>query len=158
MIIGDLLHWDREKSAYAAPFRTAVDYLLQNDLLQLKPGRYDIQGDDMFALVQEVTTAVRAERKSEHHAKYIDLQYLISGDEEIFVVARQTGNNKPVEEALDTKDYILFNEVENEFEIILKPGMFAIFFPDDLHRPVISRNGGDAVKKVVIKINKALLQ
>jgi biofilm protein TabA len=149
MIIGDLLHWDREKSAYAAPFRTAVDYLLQNDLLQLKPGRYDIQ---------EVTTAVRAERKSEHHAKYIDLQYLISGDEEIFVVARQTGNNKPVEEALDTKDYILFNEVENEFEIILKPGMFAIFFPDDLHRPVISRNGGDAVKKVVIKINKALLQ
>jgi len=51
-----------------------------------------------------------------------------------------------------------FDEVQNEFEIALKPGMFVIFFPDDLHRPVISRNGGDFLKKVVIKINKELLQ
>jgi YhcH/YjgK/YiaL family protein len=77
--------------------------------------------------------------------------------EELHVVARQSERNLPVENEITNKDYALYQEVENEFELNLKPGMFVVYFPDDVHRPACSRCGGMETKRVVIKINKALL-
>lgn len=156
MIWGDLKHWEQEKNAFHPALQQAVEWLRTNDLEALEVGRYDIQGDEMFALVQAPETAVRSERLSEHHAIYLDVQHLIQGDE-LQVVGRQDARNVPVENRLEEKDYALFKEVHDENEIYLKPGMFVVYFPNDLHRPNCSPTGGTVLKKVVIKIHKALL-
>jgi biofilm protein TabA len=107
-------------------------------------------------MVQKVTTVPPKERKAENHRQYIDVQMVVTG-EELHVVARQSERNQPVENEITNKDYALYQEVENEFELNLKPGMFVVYFPDDVHRPACSRSGGMETKRVVIKINKALL-
>ncbi|WP_028551250.1 YhcH/YjgK/YiaL family protein [Paenibacillus sp. UNC451MF] len=157
MILGDLSKWEKEQWAYAPILRKAIDYLRMTDLDNADIGTYRLLGEDMVALVQQANTVVSLERKSEHHAKYIDVQMVVAG-EEIHVVARQSELNVPVEDQLNDKDYALYETVENEFELLLKPGMFVIYFPDDLHRPACSPAGGTVTKRVVIKINKDLLQ
>jgi YhcH/YjgK/YiaL family protein len=157
MIWGDLEHWEEEKNAYHPALQKAIQYLLETDLDSIEVGTHPIQGDDMYAMVQAPATVIRAERKSEHHAKYIDVQYLIGGGEELQVVARQSNSNVSVENELESKDYELYDEVAGENEIYLTPGMFVIYFPNDLHRPICGREGGVELKKVVIKINKSLL-
>lgn len=159
MIIGDLAAWEQEKEALHPVFQRAVDFIRSRDLRQHELGRFDIDGDNLFALVQEVETVPPAERKSEHHRTYIDLQYLVDcPEDELLIVARQSPRNRPVEDALEEKDYALYDEVEGEFEIRLRPGMFAVFFPSDLHRPACTASGGVRLRKVVFKINKNLLE
>jgi len=157
MILGDLSKWEKEQWAYAPILRIATDYLRTTDLENVDIGTYSLLGDDMFVMIQQANTVLPQERKSEHHAKYIDVQMVVTG-EEIHVVARQSELNVPVEDQLTDRDYALYERVENEFELLLKPGMFVIYFPDDLHRPACSRTGGMETKRVVIKINMNLLQ
>lgn len=159
MILGDLKHWAREKQAFHPVIQRAVEYIRGTDLANNEPGTYEMEGRDMFAIVQAGVTAPKAERKSEQHAKYIDIQYLVSGEEEVIMVARPSERNRKIVDELDTeKDYALYDDVENEMDICLKPGMFVVLFPDDLHRPNCSRTEqGADICKVVIKINKALL-
>ncbi|MDQ1913593.1 YhcH/YjgK/YiaL family protein [Paenibacillus sp. GD4] len=157
MILGDIKFWEKEKGALSPVFQKAIDFLQSRDLGQLELGKYEIMGDDMFALVQELIAVKPGQRKSECHAKYVDLQYLVQGGEERIYVARASESNVAVEDRLADNDYLLFDEVENEMEIRLKPGMFAVFFPADLHRPGCSPVGGEKLKKVVFKINSALL-
>ncbi|WP_282940040.1 YhcH/YjgK/YiaL family protein [Paenibacillus sp. RC67] len=157
MILGDLSKWEEEQWAYAPILRKAIDYLRTSDLENADIGTYNLIGNDMYALVQQAHTVVPLERKSEHHAKFIDVQMVVAG-EEVHAVARQCELNVPVEDQLTDKDYALYDKVENEFELLLKPGTFVIYFPDDLHRPACSHAGGTLTKRVVIKINKELLQ
>lgn len=157
MILSDLSKWEEEKWAYAPILRIAMDYLRTANLENAGIGTYSLLGDDMLFMIQQANTVLPQERKSEHHAKYIDVQMVVTG-EEIHVVARQSELNVPVEDQLSDWDYALYEKVENEFELLLKPGMFVIYFPNDLHRPACSRTGGMETKRVVIKINKDLLQ
>lgn len=157
MIWGDLRHWEQEKGAYHPALQRAVQYLLDTDLERAEVGTYSIEGDAMYAMVQRPKAVTRSERKSEHHRTYIDLQYLIEGEEELLVAARQSAGNVAVENRLLDRDFALYDKVEGESEFVLKPGMFAVFFPNDLHRPACCREGTAELKKVVIKIDKALL-
>ncbi|TVY09412.1 YhcH/YjgK/YiaL family protein [Paenibacillus cremeus] len=156
MIWGDLQHWEQEKGAFHPALQQAVEWLRTNDLETMALGRYDIQGSDMFAMVQAPDTVVRSERLSEHHAVYLDVQYLIQG-EELMVVGRQDASHASIDNQLAENDIAFFKDVRHENEIYLKPGMFVILFPNDLHRPNCSPDGGTVLKKVVIKVNKSLL-
>ncbi|MCR8636816.1 YhcH/YjgK/YiaL family protein [Paenibacillus radicis (ex Xue et al. 2023)] len=157
MIFGDLMSWAEERNAFPPVLQKALEYIKNTELVQLTAGKYEIDGDDLFAVVQEISTVVKSERRAECHSKYIDVQYLISGDEEIIGFARESRENVIVENELETKDYALYEEINGEMDLVLYPGMFAIFFPSDLHRPGCSRNGGTNIKKVVVKVNKDLL-
>lgn len=156
MIISDIKHWEQEKTTFSPIVQKAIDFIQDNDLAQMEIGKYEILGEDMFALVQEVTTVIRSERKSEGHAKYVDIHYLIEGEEEVIVAARKSDHNVPFENYLAEKDYALYEDVQDEMDIILKPGMFAVLFPADLHRPACSNSGHLKLKKVVFKIDLKL--
>lgn len=157
MILGDIINWEKEKDSFSPVLQKAIAYIRSTDMVNLQPGRYEIDGDDMFAVVQEIETVKKSDRKAECHSKYIDVQYLVCGDEEVIGVGRASEHNMIVEDQLDTNDYALYQEVHGEFDVILNPGMFVVFFPSDLHRPGCSRNGEMKLKKVVIKVNKVLL-
>lgn len=125
----------------------AFAYIVETDLLQTAPGKYKIDKDDIFALVQEYETKDKNECKLEGHSKYIDIQYIISGAE--FIGVTSLINQIPTYKN-EKDDYALFDSDYNLIKI--GAGMFTIFFPDDLHMPGIKLNQISKVKKVVIKV------
>ncbi|WP_409341330.1 YhcH/YjgK/YiaL family protein [Paenibacillus sp. MBLB4367] len=157
MIFGDLRSYDLDKASYPAPVRQAIDYIRGLNVNETELGRYDIDGDNMFALVQALDTVTRENRKSESHMQYVDVQFVADGHEIIYY-GRKQDDTVAIENKLEESDYALYDTVEGEMELRLAPGMFAVFFPDDLHRPGCSDNGGTTVRKVVVKIRRSLFE
>lgn len=158
MIVGDLAKWEQEKRAFHPAIAKGVEFLRTHDLAAMELGRYEVEGSDLFVLIQEAVTEAKELRKPESHVKYIDIQYLIEGTGEIIGAARHSDANVISVNDFASKDIAFYSKVENEFDILLRPGMFAVFFPNDVHRPVVAVGEGGRIKKAVVKINKALLE
>ncbi len=126
----------------------AFDYLLNTDLEKIESGKHLIDGENIFALVQEYDTKEKEEGKLEGHYKYIDIQYVIKGVELMGVatLANQMLITKDIE-----KDYAFYDGDCSYIKV--NEGMFAIFFSDDLHKPCIKFNEIAKVKKVVVKVS-----
>lgn len=123
------------------------EFLHNTDLDAIPSGKHDIDGDTIFALVQEYQTKPLAECKLESHKKYIDIQYVIRGEEFMGIT---TKNNQKILEVNEDKDYTFY---EGSTSLVrVSKGMFTIFFPDDLHQPCVQKELASEVKKVVIKV------
>ena len=125
----------------------AFAYIKDTDLIKMELGKYIIDNDDVFALVQEYDTKEKNECKLEGHYKFIDIQYIIHGSE--FIGVTSLTNQAPVCKN-EAGDYALYDS--DTCLIKFETGMFAIFFPNDLHMPGIKLNQISKVKKVVIKV------
>lgn len=123
------------------------EFLHNTDLDAIPSGKHDIDGDTIFALVQEYQTKPLAECKLESHKKYIDIQYVIRGEEFMGIT---TKNNQKILEVNEDKDYTFYEGTTSL--VLVSKGMFTIFFPDDLHQPCVQKELASEVKKVVIKV------
>ncbi|MGI2068227.1 YhcH/YjgK/YiaL family protein [Shewanella sp. MF08487] len=131
---------------------TALAYLATTDFSQLTVGNYPLDGDNIFVIVNDYQTEPKSTNPFEVHQKYIDVQYVVSGEEEFgyLPLADQT----PSKAYFEKHDYAEFDYQTNKADasfVQLKAGMFALFFPGDIHMP----GAGDvatAVRKVVIKV------
>lgn len=85
--------------------------------------------------------------KFECHNKNIDIQYCIEGVETFGWRSRQDCT-QPKGEFDNEKDVLFFND-NPDFYFQLKPGQFVIFFPEDVHAPMI---GDGEIKKLVVKV------
>lgn len=132
-----------------ARFIKAFEYLQQTDFSQLPKGKYEIDGKNIFAIVNEYDTVDTATEQMESHKKYIDVQYIVSGAELVGHDFLQ--DKKPSKAYEEETDFMLFAETPAFFTRLDK-GNFAIFFPTDLHMPNIKIDTPAPVKKVVIKI------
>lgn len=157
MIVCDLHNWNLEKYAFHSAIQMGIEYINNTDIGGLKPGKYEIQGKEIFAQIQEVNTKSIDETKPESHARYIDVHYLFNGSEEIIGVSKVNPNSKVSTNNFETKDIAFYDSVEDESFILLKPDMFAVFFPTDIHRPCCHVGKSESIKKVVIKIDSFLL-
>lgn len=126
----------------------AFKYLQTTDFSNLEEGRYDIDGDNVYALVSIYNTKPLSSTKWEAHKKYIDIQYVVSGKEKMGV----TSSDKviPIEEYSENNDCTIYKGEGNY--IYLDEENFALFFPSDIHMPGISVNLPKEVKKVVVKV------
>ncbi len=113
------------------------------EALEKEVGTYELPSG-MYALVQEYTTITQSEGKLENHKKYVDLQYIASGEEKIGVTL-----NGVISQPYDEQSDVAFFTGSSSL-VTLKEGEFALFFPQDIHMPKIG--SGSFVKKVVIKI------
>ncbi|MDP9128381.1 MAG: YhcH/YjgK/YiaL family protein [Pseudomonadota bacterium] len=156
MILGDLGHIDAMVKMLPAPFKTALRYLKETDFGKVENGTHEVQGTDIVAIVQDLTTKPVAAGWPEVHRKHIDVQFLIHGRERIGV-AKDTGRNKVTEDRLEKDDVLFYQDIENESTLEMRPGSFAIFFPSDVHRPGCQVEDPEPIRKVVIKINVSLL-
>jgi len=155
MIIG---HMDRpeEFPYYPEPIRRALDYLRKTDLAGMKAGSYELEGKDLFVLIQEYETGAPDTRKPEAHEQYIDIQYIISGKERIG--AAVAGSSSRITEDLRPEtDLLFYRAPEGESWVELAPGGFAVFFPSDIHRPCCQSGSPGPVRKAVVKIRYSLL-
>jgi len=126
----------------------AFKYINSTDFSRIEPGKYEVENDNIFAIVNEYNTKDVNDCALEAHRKFIDIQYIYSGVELIGVASLE--NQIPVEEYNENKDCIFFNEETSLIK--MTAGMFAIFFPDDLHMPGVKADSISEVKKVVVKV------
>lgn len=136
---------------FPAAIEKALNFLRTTNFQQLETGVVEIEGRDIYAQILDLTTKPKAENPPEVHRRYIDIQFLASG-EEIIGVAADCGSNEISQSLLEERDIIFYHQMENESEIIMKPGSYAIFFPQDVHRPACIYNDVSQIRKVVVKV------
>lgn len=101
------------------------------------------------AIVSEYETKEQNELGYEAHREYIDIQYLISGEEKICCVPLEYLKEKVAYNA--EKDVAFYEEADvNPQELLLGNGYFAILYPQDGHMPQLCVKAPTAVKKVVV--------
>lgn len=151
MILGHLHQIQTIHSSASAEIELALQHLRDTDYLQVAPGKYPIDGTRMFAIVQDPITQNWDLGFPEFHERHIDVQCLLNGEEALgFLPANP--NLNPTDNFLAERDIAFVAQQENETKIILTPGMYAVFFPGELHRPCRAVNQAMQIKKVVIKI------
>lgn len=123
------------------------EFITNTDLVAIESGKYEIDNDAIFAIVQEYDTKEEQDCVLESHHKYIDIQYIIQGVELMGVTSLK--NQVVVEENLEN-DYTFYQGETSMLKV--DEGMFTIFFPEDLHRPGVKAGQISKVKKVVIKV------
>jgi biofilm protein TabA len=156
MIFGNLQNLSQDRKTLAKPLVIGLEYLKSTDFAKLPLGRYEIDGDRIFAMVQEYQTSTRESRKAETHCKYIDIQYVYEGVETIGCGLTDMKNE--IQEDLSVeKDAIFYSTVQNERDLVLTAGRYAIFFPSDIHRPCCNFENEHHVKKIVLKVAVDLL-
>lgn len=156
MIFGDINNINDMEKIYSDSIMKAINYLKSNDFLNMEPGVYEIDGKNIYAQVVEKTTKERFDAKPEVHREYIDVQFSVEG-KEIIGFARDNSNNKVSEDLLKEDDVMFYENVEGETDLIMNPGNFAIFFPNDIHRPWCAYKETCTIRKVNVKINVKVL-
>ena len=141
-----------DKKAYPEEVYKALEYLKDNDFTDMAPGRYEIDGKDIFFLVQHPTTDFKENIRPESHKDYIDIQLSLTGGETIGF-ATLTGNDLVDEDLLDERDIVFYKLVKNERFIKMEIDDFFVFYPWDIHRPCCADDKRMDIKKVVVKIN-----
>jgi biofilm protein TabA len=128
-------------------FQKAFLFLRQKSLSELAPGKHEIDGDRLFCTVSKGPGRKRAEAKLEAHRRYIDIQFVIQGTDEMGW--RPTADCKLLDADYDDqKDLIFFKDPPKQW-VKVPSGSFAIFFPEVAHAPLVSN---DTIHKVVIKV------
>ena len=125
----------------------AFDYLRRTDLAQLAPGRHDIEGDTLYVMLSQYETKPRPQGAWEAHRRYIDLQVVVRGSEQIGY--NHLSRLKPGPYAAD-RDFIPLAG-DGDF-LTLSAGDFMLLFPEDGHMPGIAIGATGPVTKAVFKI------
>jgi YhcH/YjgK/YiaL family protein len=129
-------------------FKRAFEYVNQIDINTIPVGRYEIDGEAMYALVQEYDSKLNEEGKWEAHRRYIDLQYVVQGVEGI---GYANIHHLKQEEFDAAKDFL---PLQGDGDLMtLHSGSFVLLFPEDAHMPGMAIGAPAPVKKIVLKIS-----
>lgn len=149
MILDALEYW-RDYLWPSERFHAGFEYLQKLDI-QASEGRHSIDGDNVYCMVQKYETTRREGHEFEAHREYADIQMLLAGEERILWA--------PVNTLTVTKPYkpdIEFQAlIPNPTELVLRPGVFCVFFPRDAHAPCIAHIAPSPVQKAVVKVRIA---
>ena len=126
----------------------AFGFLDQPGLENLPDGKYEISGDRVYAIITRTNGRKVDEGELEAHRKYIDIQYVVSGDESM--------GWKPREGLVPSMEYdeerdLEFLEGRPDSILQVPPGSFTVFLPTDAHQPLI---GSGPIHKVVVKVTR----
>lgn len=155
MII-DTLTAAAKNSFYPSVIRKALQAVLQQEPHALPPGKYTVDGDNLFFTVVEDSTKPLAEQRPEYHRQYIDIHIVLKGEE--IIGAGNKGLEIVEDGPFNTAHDIGFcRTISSETLIHLHPEELAILFPGELHRPMAAMDAGAPLRKIIVKIDKALL-
>ena len=135
-------------SCISENLKKGFDFLKNTNLPALEIGKYEIDGKNVFALVSEYDSKAHQDCRLEAHQVYADIQYIVSGREAIGFAS--LNGQTVTAEYLPEKDIVFFSG--ETIQMIVEAGMFAVFYPQDVHRPCMQIDGPEKVKKVVVKV------
>lgn len=128
-------------------FKKAFQYLTKNDFARFPAGKYEIEQDKLFALVNINFSKGIDESFAESHKKYIDIQLVISGKERMGYGFFNNFSHESYDPEKDLQKHtgkLNFIDVEKN--------QFVIFFPGDVHMPGLIIDKSEEIRKVVLKI------
>jgi len=133
-------------------FTKAYHFLRTEDLEALPVGITEIDGNEVFANVQEYTTMPWEECAFEAHDRYFDIQYMVYGREMFGYVKREGLKEKaPYDQE---KDLVFFEDPRDSGQILLEAGDLAVVPPEDAHKPRCMAGESCRVKKIVVKVKR----
>lgn len=146
-------HIDKRQAAVQAhanpaEWNAALKFLRDTDFAGAEPGKYPLSGGGTYATVSEYLT--RESAPFEAHRKFIDIQFIVSGREYIDVAP--LGAMSVVRDDYNPEKDIMFFTVSGYERRLADSGRFLILFPGDAHRPCMSVEKAEPVKKVVVKV------
>lgn len=147
MIFDDLKNLARYKGLHPN-LDQAIDYLYVHRKERLEPGRYEIDGDRVFLVVQENVLNQASSDRFEYHRNYADLHLLVEGHE----ISAYGGRPQDPAEPFDEKGDIGFVTCQDRYPLQLGYHNFALFFPGEPHQPNGYAGQEETVKKYLFKI------
>lgn len=156
MLVGTLGSWRSDRDWMHPVIRRAVDFLANTDFSTLEDGKYPIWGDEMYGRIMTLGAKTVQEQPAEVHRKFLDIHCLLDGAE---TIGWQPNDclRVPIRAYDEEQDYALFDELQDEAFVFLKPGMYMILLPEEIHRPGLGEAAGAELRKVVVKIDQSLL-
>ena len=151
MVVDTLMHCE-QYYVFGENFKKAFEFLKANDIRKMELGRHDIDGDNVFILVQEYESKSIDNCGFEAHTKYADVHYVAEGFEYLGYGALERAG-EPITEYDPTADAIFF-EKECQF-VLLQKNDIAIVFPNDVHMPQKRALVPTPVRKACIKVRVA---
>ena len=152
MIYSNIHTWKNEENIYSDRLHKALTFLENMDPATVQDEKFVIEEENIFGFVTTVNTEEVTSRRPESHARHIDIQFLLEGREKIGFI-RKSSQLKVVTDELEEKDICFYDgNVEGEVFLDFKPGDFAVFFPEDVHRPQCIAGENNRIRKSVIKI------
>ena len=150
MLVTDLDQID-EQCGMTPALARAIEFLRSHDILNLPDGTVEIDGERVFAIVQRYETAAAGDPKFEYHRKYIDVQFIASGEETIGCAPVEQMH---ITEAYDEVKDIAFGTVVEEkwTRVHLRAGQLAVLHPEDGHAPRLAAGAPSLVIKIVVKV------
>ena len=127
-----------------------IKFINNYDESNCSQGKHNIKGDSLFVLVQKYKTKDEDYCRPESHQKYIDIQYIVKGNETI--LWDNIDNLHLKEDKSEEADILFYERKEGASRLNLKEGMFAVFLPEDAHTPCISYGASKEILKMVFKI------
>lgn len=128
-------------------FAKTFEYLLKTDFSALADGRYEIDGDEIYMMVQERDLKKPEDAALEVHDRYIDIQLILEGRES-FGWSDRAALSSPRGEMDTTKDILFYDDKPSTY-FTLGPGEMAVLFPGDGHAPLV---GDGRVRKCIVKV------
>jgi biofilm protein TabA len=147
MVIDTIQNWQRYVLLHPL-FERAFKHMLSIDWQEKEPEKYELSNDLRGILTNQPGKSMADSlSKFECHNAHIDIQYCISGQEKIGWKSR--GSCKSPKGMYDPIKDVQFFEDQPDFYFTLQDHQFAIFFPEDVHAPMI---GDGLIKKLVLKV------
>ncbi len=154
MIVESIERWKAGQATLPPAIDRALKKATALELATMEPGRYELEGDKIFVLVMDVETGDKETKRPEAHDKYLDIQYVVTG-EEVMGYSPYPNQVTITEEDLAKRDIIFYDRAVSETDVFVGSGMFVVFFPYEVHRPCCAVNGKPGkVRKAVIKVHK----
>lgn len=144
----DKQQFAKEYQAHKSDWDKAFAFLRDSNLATIKPGKYLIDGEQVYATVTEGPEKEFDSTKWEAHKNYQDVHYIIRGKEKIGIASP---DKLHIQTAYNASRDVAFYTGEGKY-YTAEPGTFLICFPSDAHRPGIKVEGYETVKKIVFKI------
>jgi len=157
MIIGLLSDIAQQRNILPKAIFDALTQVIQQHPESLPAGRYALDNEKMFFMVQEPVLRTMATSRSEAHHDYLDIQIPLTAGERYGMSLPEAGL-AATEDLLAQKDIAYYQTPAREFFADIFPGSYVVFFPHELHRPCVAIDECITIRKLVVKIHKDLLQ
>ena len=114
-------------------------------------GKVEIDGDNLFLLLNSYETHDPNSAQFEAHQKYIDVMYMVEGEEIIYV--KPTDSLQVITKEYDPAIDALLAKLDNDATPVrLTAGTFVVLFPQDAHAPACFDTAPQTVKKIIGKV------
>lgn len=127
----------------------ALNYMKEKDFSKEEKGVHEVEGKELYYVVAEYDTKDLEKGFWESHKKYIDIHYMLNGQEKLMYANFE---NVEIEKDYNENDDAYILKGESEGEVVLKEGCFMLCFPEDVHMTGIKVNSSEPIRKIIFKV------